>query len=297
MSAADEQGPPDTGGPRRSLPELPEQPAVGGGAGAEVAAALSLSPTQSSADRGPVGRSCPLGVCDGSGWIIGPEEIARACDCRQRRIERARARGVAGVLPKRYRGVSFDRPPLPEMARNRATRHAVGDVREFCEQIDSRLDGGDGLWMSGGTGTGKTTLAMLVSKAAIDAGRTAAIYSMPRLLARIRRTFDGEAGEDSYAVFFNRVCGVDLLHLDDLGAENRSEWVLEQLYTIIDRRYEEQRSIVVTTNLTETELYTQLGERIVSRLTQMCGDPLVFPDQDDRRVHAVGAPPPPSLPS
>ena len=47
-------------------------------------------------------------------------------------------------------------------------------------------------------GTGKTTLAMLVSKAAVEAGRTVAIYSLPRLLSRIRRTYDAEAGEQSY---------------------------------------------------------------------------------------------------
>ncbi len=61
--------------------------------------------------------------------------------------------------------------------------------------------------------------------------------------------------------------------------------MLEQLYSIIDRRYSDQRSIVVTTNLEEPELYEQLGERIVSRLTEICGDPLVLRGAD-RRVRA-----------
>ncbi len=176
------------------------------------------------------------------------------------------------------------------MARDPNTRHQVAEIRAFSDEIDARLEQGSGLWLQGGTGTGKTTLAMLVSKAALDAGRTAAIYSLPQLLARIRRTFDGEAGQDSYSTFFNRLVSVDLLHLDDLGAENRTEWVLEQLYSIIDRRYSDQRSIVVTTNLEEPELYEQLGERIVSRLTEICGDPLVLRGAD-RRVEL--APPPP----
>ena len=47
----------------------------------------------------------------------------------------------------------------------------------------------------GDAGTGKTTLAMLVSKAALDAGHSVAIYSLPQLLARIRRTYDAEPGE------------------------------------------------------------------------------------------------------
>ena len=90
---------------------------------------------------------------------------------------------------------------------------------------------------------------MLISKAALEAGRSVAIYSLPKLLARIRRTYDSEPGGDSYLSFFERLTAVDLLHIDDLGAEKRSDWVLEQLYALINERYEAQRSVLITTNL------------------------------------------------
>jgi DNA replication protein DnaC len=225
---------------------------------------------------------CPLGVCDGSGWILGPEDVARPCECRDRRLARRRARGVASAIPRKYRGVSLDRPPISDMARDRAQAPVYETVKEFVEQIGERLDGGDGLWLMGDVGTGKTTLAMLVSKAAVEAGRTAAIYSLPRLLARIRRTYDGEAGEDSYLQFFHRLTSVDLLQIDDLGAEKRSDWVLEQLYAIVDERYESQRSMVVTTNLDQASLEEQIGPRTVSRLVEICGDPLPLFGEDLR---------------
>ena len=101
----------------------------------------------------------------------------------------------------------------------------------------------------GDVGTGKTTLAMLVSKAALDAAHSVAIYSVPHLLAEIRDTYDRDPGERSYMDFFNRLVAVDLLHLEDLGAEKRTDWVLEQLYSLVNERYEQQRSILVTTNL------------------------------------------------
>jgi DNA replication protein DnaC len=129
-------------------------------------------------------------------------------------------------------------------------------------------------------GTGKTALAMIVSKAAIDAGRTVAIYSCPRLLSLIRESIDS----GGVLAFLDRLAAVDLLHVDDLGAEHRTEWVLEQLYTIINSRYEEERSTVVTSNLTPEELGEQLGERIVSRLEGMCGEPLPFWGADARRI-------------
>lgn len=233
-----------------------------------------------SAARAGAEPTCPLGVCDGSGWILGPEDVARPCDCRARTISRARLRGVASVLPARYRGVSFERPPVTHV-----DELVVRRVRNFCDQIDQKLDEGSGLWFYGDPGTGKTTLAMLVSRIALQRGRSVAIYSMPKLLARIRRTYDSQPGEQSYAELFERLATVDLLHIDDVGAENRTEWVLEQLYALINERYEAQRSLVITSNFDEETLREQfgrqMGDRIVSRLLEMC-DPQPLYGEDRR---------------
>lgn len=215
-------------------------------------------------------QACPLGVCDGSGWILGPEDVARPCECRAERLNRGRSRGISSVIPPRYRGVSFDRPPISDMERDLEKKMAVTHVKEFIDGLDNNLREGRGLWIFGGTGTGKTTLAMLMSKSALEAGKTVAIYSLPKLLARIRRTYDSEPGGDSYLSLFGQLTSVDLLHIDDLGAEKRSDWVLEQLYSLVNERYESQRSILVTTNLELEELETQIGARTVSRLSQMC---------------------------
>jgi DNA replication protein DnaC len=230
-------------------------------------------------------QTCPLGVCDGSGWILGPEDVARPCDCRAERLNRGKSRGVSSVIPARYRGVSFERPPVSDMGRDLQTKVAVAEVRSYIDDLDARLAQGRGLWLFGDTGTGKTTLAMLISKAALEAGRTVAIYSLPKLLARIRRTYDSEPGGDSYLAFFERLTSVDLLHIDDLGAEKRSDWVLEQLYALINERYEAQRSVLVTTNLPHEELEEQIGSRTVSRLSQICDEVPLF--GDDRRYGKV----------
>jgi DNA replication protein DnaC len=225
-------------------------------------------------------RACPFGVCDGSGWIIGPEDIARPCECRERRLRRAGSRGIASVIPARYRGVSFERPPVSDMARDFQLRTVVERVRLFVAQLEDRLATGRGLWLMGDTGTGKTTLAMLVSKTALESGHSVAIYSMPKLLARIRKTYDAAGDDDDYLQFFERLTSVDLLHIDDLGAEKRSDWVLEQLYALINERYESQRSVLLTTNLDRAKLEEQVGGRIVSRLVEMTEAlPMFGPDR------------------
>jgi DNA replication protein DnaC len=154
-------------------------------------------------------------------------------------------------------------------------------VRRYVRDIDKNLDAGRGLWLMGDVGTGKTTLAMIVSKAALERGRSVAIYSLPRLLNLVRAAIETE---DGMVGFLERLAAVDLLHIDDLGAENTTEWVLEQLYSIVNTRYEDERAMIVTTNLKYEELVDQLGERTVSRLVAICGNGLPLFGEDDRRA-------------
>lgn len=221
--------------------------------------------------------ACPYDLCDGTGFIVDEEtNTARPCRCREGRIGRARSRSLSAVIPKRFRGVSFDRSPVVDM-----DPVLLREVRRYVDNVDERLDEGRGLWFMGDVGTGKTTLAMLVSKTALDAGRSVAIYSVPRLLAEIRTTFD-QGAQRSYIDLLDRLAAVDLLHLDDVGTERTSDWVLEQLYSIVNARYEDGRSLVITTNLDHEQLREQITPRTVSRLVEICGDPLPLYGRDRR---------------
>jgi DNA replication protein DnaC len=221
---------------------------------------------------------CPEGRCDGSGWILDEDtNTARPCDCREVRINRMASRRLGTGIPKRFRGVGFDRKPICDLDPT-----VVREVRRFVGRIDERLGSGRGMWFAGDVGTGKTSLAMLISKAAIERGHSVAIYSVPHLLADIKETYEDGSGR-SYMGLFRRLCQVDLLHLDDLGAERRTEWVLEQLYSIINERWQNERSILVTTNITDgNELREQVTDRTVSRLTEICGDPIPIMGRDLR---------------
>jgi DNA replication protein DnaC len=228
-------------------------------------------------------QPCRLGICDGSGWILGPEDVARPCDCRSQMVAKARLRGIDSVIPAKYRGVSFDRPPVTHI-----DDFVVKRVRDYCGDLDENLGHGRGMWFFGNSGTGKTTLAMLISKTALESGCSVAIYSLPKLLSRIRQTYDAEPGGQSYMALFERLATVDLLHLDDLGTEKQTDWVLEQLYALINERYERQHSLIVTTNSEEDKLEEQLGTRIFSRLVDMCGDPVHLFGEDRRQQFSPG---------
>jgi DNA replication protein DnaC len=226
---------------------------------------------------------CPFGVCDGSGFVVDVDaRVTTACRCRPQRIAQAKAQKLSAVIPKKYRGVSFDRPPVTDMSPT-----VVRAVRSYVDQLERNLDAGRGLWLEGDHGTGKTTLAMLVSRHALDAGRSVAIYSLPRLLYELRKTFE-ESSEMSYLQLMDSLASVDLLHIDDVGAEKSGEWVLEQLYSIINARYEEEKSLVITTNLGWEQLQAQIGQRTVSRIVEMCGELKLPLFGSDRRVEHEG---------
>jgi DNA replication protein DnaC len=192
--------------------------------------------------------ACPLGICDGSTWILDEEtNDARPCRCRDQRVRQAASGGVGTGIGRRFLEVSFDREPIVSL-----DPIVLRQVRTFVRSIGENLDKGRGLWFDGPVGTGKTSLAILVAKAAKDGGRSYAVYPVPRLLAEIKRTFDRDAS-DTYLGFFRRLCTVDVLVLDDLGAEKQTEWVLEQLYSIVNERWQDRRSIVVTTNIPDAD--------------------------------------------
>jgi DNA replication protein DnaC len=222
-------------------------------------------------------RDCALGICDGSGWIELDDNTAAPCECRQRRIVRAASRGMGTGVPKKFRGVSFDRHPIVDLDQG-VLRH----VRHFTERVGDNIDAGRGLWFAGDVGTGKTSLAMLVVLAAERAGRSVLVYPITRLLAEIRDTYANEHGA-SYMELFRRITEVDLLLLDDLGTEKQTDWVLEQLYSIVNERWQDERAIVVTSNTMDLdELRDQLGQRTVSRLVEICDGPLPLMGNDLR---------------
>jgi len=85
------------------------------------------------------GAPCPYGVCDGTGFV--DDEASRtvtACRCRPQRIAQRRTASLSAVIPRKYRGAGFDRPPVPEIAERCGPQ--VRAVRAFAADIDAHLE-------------------------------------------------------------------------------------------------------------------------------------------------------------
>src|SRR5213082_1207737 len=133
-----------------------------------------------------------------------------------------------------------------------------------------------GLLFFGDNGVGKTHLAVALMKEAIRRKGARAVFHETRdLLKLVRDTYNNQTDATELDVL-RPVLEADLLVLDDIGAERKSEWVEETLGLVVNTRYSERRVTVFTTNLTDSEntephsIALQLGLRIRTRLKEMC---------------------------
>jgi DNA replication protein DnaC len=220
---------------------------------------------------------CRYEQCDGTGWIeVEDTNGARECECRRERVAAARAARLATSIPRRYLDVDFERWPITNL-----DQRIVREVKKYCRRLEDNLGSGRGLYFFGEIGSGKTSLAMCVAKEVLRERRSLAIFSGPELLARISATYE-DRSQDTYLGLLDLLGSVDFLVLEDLAVAKQNEWRLEQLYAVINRRYEDRRPLLVTADVGNPEaLGDHVGHRTCSRIMEMC-EPMPFLDGDHR---------------
>ena len=160
---------------------------------------------------------------------------------------------------------------------------------EIWRQVEAAFNEGFGLYIFGNVGTGKTFLCHAIKKE----NRDCKLINTLELLAKIKATFRNESAgvTESESEIIDEFSGESrwvshpdgLLILDDIGVEKPSEWAQQTLFLIIDRRYQQLRKTVFTSNLSLDELSERLGDRITSRIADMCK--VIEIKGKDRRVN------------
>jgi DNA replication protein DnaC len=125
----------------------------------------------------------------------------------------------------------------------------------------------DNLYLSGVCGVGKTFLGCLAARRAIEANKRAIVLKSCDILRRTRGRSSVEEERE-----IRHIVGYPLLVLDDLGVEKVSEYTLQIIYEIVDRRdMQDRQGLIVTSNLSLEALAEKLGDdRLPSRLSGLC---------------------------
>lgn len=140
-------------------------------------------------------------------------------------------------------------------------------ARKYVANFDTMRSNGTGLLLYGNVGCGKSFTAACIANALIDTGTPCMMTNFTRIINRLQESF---AGRQKYIDNLSRF---DLLVIDDMAAERNTEYVWEQVMTIIDARYRSGLPVIVTTNLTIGELADPADirrQRVYSRLKEMC---------------------------
>lgn len=208
------------------------------------------------------------GKCDGTKTVIKMEDdhLYAAFDrCeklrtwqRQQELER---NIKSAQIPKRFTKVTFETLRL-----DNHNRQAYLAAKKYAEEFTR--DTSDGLIIAGPVGTGKTHLAIAILRTVLQKGIPGICVQVPELLYEIRQSFGYENADK--ANLLNLVKTAEFLVLDDLGAEKATDWVRETIFVVIDARYRDLKPMVITTNCTLDELAERIGDRIASRIVEMC---------------------------
>ncbi|WP_345554882.1 ATP-binding protein, partial [Paraliobacillus ryukyuensis] len=152
------------------------------------------------------------------------------------------------------------------------------NAKQIATEYANNFNGVGNLLFSGTYGTGKSHLSVSITKALMEKGKTCVFISFPKLLTKIKDTYNNEGPTEDQLMAAMK--NVDLLVIDDIGAEQRTQWTTAKLFEIIDDRA--GKATIYTTNLNSKELSDWVGERNFSRIMENT-QPIKLNGNDYRR--------------
>lgn len=232
-----------------------------------------------------IAETCPK--CDGEGMLVlrRPDGrfAAEPCDCRHEArvtalLERAR-------IPKRYQHCSFESYTANFTGADPSLANARLMARKFVDGYPVTTED-HGLLLVGPKGVGKTHLAVgILHSLVVEKGVRGLFCDYLDLLKKIQESYSPQVLTTELEIL-RPVFEAEVLVLDDLGASKPSAWVWDTVALIVNRRYNERRTTIITTNLADKpagakvtdleravskeSLGDRIGDRMHSRLAEMC---------------------------
>lgn len=211
--------------------------------------------------------------CEGRGYLdVENTNSVIPCNCRERAmvISFVEQSGI----PSKYRGATI-------RGYKTESPNEVMAKEEILTWIKNFEVGCRGVIFTGPVGTGKTHMLCAAAIGVIKQAKIVPLYRcVSDLLREAKQDFN--KSPDDYSVgIFDKAVETDVLLLDDLGAEQTTEWAVTVISDIIDERYRSEKTTLITTNLTLDDIAKRYDQRIASRLREMSS--VLLLDGPDRR--------------
>jgi len=229
---------------------------------------------------------CP--ICEGNGLRVVRRsdgvQFAEECECRlARRVTRMLERAQ---IPRRYEHCTLDSFETKFSGAHGSLESSLMVARGFIQAYPLETEG-KGLLITGPIGAGKTHIATGILQALImERGAAGLFYDYRDLLKQVQNSYNRQVAETELEVL-KPVFEAEVLVLDELGASKPTDWVWDTVAHILNTRYNDRRTTIITTNYANTPplgagvpemqrtvreetLGDRIGERMRSRLQEMC---------------------------
>ena len=212
------------------------------------------------------GKRMPV-TCDCMKEAERKEKEREEQEEKLRKLDRLRG---ASLLGDRYKDTTFEKTDLE---RPEDFKKAFQRCRKYCQIPEQALEHGYGMYIYGDSGTGKTHLTACMCNALMAQYRQCLFTNFFEISKLIRSTWSGNADSE---VVIKRICEVDFLFLDDLGTEaltknGEDNWLQGQVFDIINKRYNNKKPTIFSSNYSMNELITDRGmmKKTVDRIGEM----------------------------
>lgn len=176
------------------------------------------------------------------------------------------------LLGERFKNVSFDNIDLN---RPDSFTTATERCKKFCDNWDKIKEEGQGIYLYGDYGTGKTHLTACIGKELLSKNIPVVFTSFIEISKQLRDIYSN-AGHETESSLIYKLTNVDLLVIDDIGAEivkknGQDNFMQEKIYDIVNRRYYNKKPIIFSSNYSIAELLENRGleQRTVDRIAEM----------------------------
>jgi len=158
-------------------------------------------------------------------------------------------------------------------------------MRKYAEHWEEMRRQNVGLLLWGPPGSGKSFAAACIANARIECYEKVRMTTLGMVLNRLP-ALTPQQKED----YLKELRTCDLLVLDDFGMERRTDYAREQVFSIVDGRYQAKKPLIITTNLTLHDLKSAQDiddRRVFDRVLEMCV-PVCFDGESQRKALLQG---------
>ena len=203
---------------------------------------------------------------------IEEERQRKEQQAQRERMERIKRRRAHGLRDKSLHAYTFDH--------NNGSNPVMEKSRAYVHNWKEAYRNNTGLLLFGDVGTGKSFFAGCIANALLDQDVPVLMTSFPTILNQLTGVYPEERVD-----FINSLNDYDLLIIDDLGVERSTEFAMEQMFEVIDKRYRSGKPMIITTNLTLEQLRNPpdlAHARIYERILERCA-PILFSGENFRK--------------